>query len=107
MLTLLSIGSAFLAYGISIWVGAERPVRYYTILIIFMFLYGLLTYVVGDIEYLRYRKKVGEHRPALTEEEKVKLISLRLPFIISLVVTSIVFFVFFFIYLFTKSWPFL
>lgn len=107
MLTLLSVGSSFLVYGISIWVGAERPVRYYTILIFFMFLYGLLAYVVGDIEYLRYRKRVGEHRPAITEEEKVKLISLRLPFIISLGVTSAVFAVFFVVYLFTKTWPLL
>ena len=107
MLTLLSVGSSFLAYGISIWVGAERPVRYYTILMIFMFLYGLLAYVVGDIEYLRYRKRVGEHRPAITEEERIKLISLRLPFIVSLIVTTLVFAVFFVIYLFTKSWPLL
>ena len=107
MLTALSVGISFLSYGISIWVGNEKPFPYYITMLVFCFLYGLLAYVVGDIEYIRYKKKVDEVHPTLPNEEKEKILNLRLPFIISLIFTILVLGVLFIISLFMKRWPLL
>ena len=107
MFTVLSVGASFLAYGISIWIGAERPFPYYVVFLAFIFLYGFFAYLFGDLEYLRYKKKVGEMNPSLSEEEKEKILNLRLPFIISLVLNIIVIGILFIISLFLKHWPLL
>ena len=107
MLTVLSIGSSFLSYGISIWVGASHPFPYYIVMLSFIFLYALLAYIVGDIEYLKIKKAKGEYRPSLTEEEKEKIFNKRLPFIISLILTILCIGVLFIISLFLKHWPLL
>ena len=107
MLTALSIGLSFLSYGISIWVGAAKPFPYYIVMLIFIFLYGLLAYLVGDIEYLKYKKKVGEVHPSVPDEEREKIFLLRLPFIISLIATLLVIGVLFIVSLFIKRWPLL
>ena len=107
MLTVLSVGASFLSYGISIWVGASKPFPYYVIMLIFIFIYGLLAYVIGDLEYLKYKKQVGEYHPSLPEEEKIKILNKRLPFIISLIINLLILGVLFIISLFMKRWPLL
>jgi hypothetical protein len=107
MLTVISVGASFLAYGVSIWLKAEHPFPYYVIMLIFIFLYGFFAYLFGDLEYLRYKKEVGEMRPTLPEEEKEKILNKRLPFIISLIINIIILGVFFIISLFMKRWPLL
>ena len=107
MLTILSVGSSFLNYGISIWVKAEKPFPYYVTMLVFIFLYGFFAYLFGDIEYLRYKKKAGEMNPTLPEEEKEKILNKRLPFIISLIFNILILGILFIIYLFTKNWPLL
>lgn len=107
MLTVLSVGGSFLSYGISIWVGAEKPFPYYVTFLIFIFLYGFFAYLFGDLEYIKYKRKVGEMNPTLPEEEKEKILNLRLPFIISLIINILILGVLFIISLFTKSWPLL
>ena len=107
MLTVISFGASFLAYGVSIWLKAEYPFPYYVIMLIFIFLYGFFAYLFGDLEYLRYKKEVGEMHPTLPEEEKEKILNKRLPFIISLIINIIILGVFFIISLFMKRWPLL
>ena len=107
MLTLLSIGASFLAYGISIWVKAEKPFPYYVVMLVFIFIYGLLAYVFGDLQYLKYKKEKEEFHPSLTEEERMVILSKRLPFIYALIITLLVLAVFFIISLFLKRWPLL
>ena len=107
MLAVLSVGASFLSYGISIWVGAAKPFPYYIVMLSLIFIYGLLAYVVGDIEYLRYKKQVGEYHPSLSEEEKAKIFNKRLPFIISLIINLLIISVLFIISLFMKRWPLL
>ena len=107
MLSILSVGASFLSYGISIWVNAEAPFPYYIVMLTFVFLYGLFAYLFGDIEYLRYKKKVQEINPTLPEEEKEKILNIRLPFIISLIFTILILGVLFIISLFMGRWPLL
>lgn len=107
MLTLLSIGASFLSYGVSIWVGASQPFPYYITMLVFIFIYGLLAYLVGDIEYLRYKKKVGEYKPSLPREERTIILNKRLPFVISLIINLLIIGVLFIISLFMKRWPLL
>ena len=107
MLIVLSIGGSFLSYGISIWVGAEKPFPYYVTMLVFSFLYGFFAYLFGDLEYLRYKKQVGEINPTVPEEEKEKILNKRLPFIIALIFTILVLGVLFIISLFMKRWPLL
>ena len=107
MLTILSVGLSFLSYGISIWVNAETPFPYYVVMLIFIFLYGFFAYLFGDLEYLRYKKRVGEINPTLPDDEKEKILNLRLPFIISLIFTILILGVLFIISLFLKRWPLL
>ncbi len=107
MLCVLSVGASFLAYGISIWVNAKTPFPYYIVLLVFAFLYGFLAYLMGDLEYLRYKKELGEIHPGVTEEEKEKIFMKRLPFIYALIVTLLVLAIFFIISLFLKRWPLL
>lgn len=107
MLTLLSVGASFLSYGISIWVGSEKPFPYYVTMLAFIFVYGFLAYLVGDLEYLRYKKEVGEYHPSISEEEKKTILNKRLPFIISLIINLLIIGVLFIISLFMKRWPLL
>lgn len=107
MLTVLSVGASFLSYGISIWVGATKPFPYYVTMLVFIFLYGFLAYLVGDLEYLNYKKKSGEYHPNVSEEEKEKILNKRLPFIISLIINLLIIGVLFIISLFMKRWPLL
>ena len=107
MLTILSVGLSFLSYGISIWANAEEPFPYYVVMLVFIFLYGFFAYLFGDIEYFRYKKKVGEFNPSLPDKEKEKILNLRLPFIISLIFTILILGVLFIISLFMKKWPLL
>ena len=108
MLTALSIGSSFLAYGISISVGAEKPFPYYIIMLVFIFVYGFLAYLIGDLQYLKYKKEKQEFiSVSLTPEEKEVILQKRLPFIISLVLNLLVIGVLFIISLFLKKWPLL
>ncbi len=98
---------SFLAYGISIWVKASQPFPYYIVMLGFIFLYAVLAYLMGDLEYLRYKKELGEIHPGVSEEEKEKILFKRLPFIYALVITLVVLGVFFIISLFLKRWPLL
>ena len=107
VLSVISIGSSFLAYGISIWAGAAKPFPYYIILLAFIFFYGFFAYLFGDLEYLKYKKKVGEYHPSIPEEERIKILSKRIPFIIALIITFAVLAVLFIISLFLKRWPLL
>ena len=107
MLTALSIGASFLAYGISIWVKAEYPFPYYVIMLIFIFLYGFFAYLFGDLEYLKYKRMSGEMYPSLGEEQKEAIRNKRLPFIYALIANVLVVGVLFIISLFLKRWPLL
>ena len=107
MLTVLSVGATFLSYGISIWVEASKPFPYYVVMLSFIFIYGFLAYLMGDLEYLRYKKEVGEIHPSIPEEERIKILNKRLPFIISLIINLLIIGVLFIISLFMKRWPLL
>lgn len=107
MLVVLSIGSSFLAYGISIWVNSPSRFPYYIVMLIFIFLYGFFAYLFGDLVYLKYKKEKQEYHPSLSNEERLNILSKRVPFIIALLFTLLVLAIFFIISLFLKRWPLL
>lgn len=102
ILVVISIGTSFLISALCNW-----TFPYYIPLVIFSFVYGLASYISGDIMIVRYRHRVQEINPALPFEEQIKAWTARAPFIIALIVTLLVLGTFFVISLFLGKWPFI
>ena len=107
LLSVLSIGGSFLLYGVSIW-NNYVPFPYYISLLIFMFLYALGAYLGGDFIIFRYRNSTDEYDPVTPLEVQIKAWKIRAPFVIALIVTSLVTLVLFIISLcMGGKWPLL
>lgn len=106
-LAAIGVGIPFAVYGICCACGYNQ-FPYYTILLVFAALYGLLSYVSGDIIIYKYKKQKKEILPSeVPLEVREKANDYRAPFALALIVTLLVVAVFFIIYLATKHWPML
>ena len=107
LLTVLGIGLPFLIYVIVKSAnGGLFP--YYIVLFIFVFLYGLLSYVSGDIILIKYKKQVQEINPVYPEDVVNKANDYRSPFVIALVFTLLTLIGLFIAYLaMGNRWPLL
>lgn len=106
LLVVLSIGGSFLAYGIANWTNHPK-FPYYILLLCFLFIYGFLAYLLGDLVIIKYRKEVHEINPPIPEEIENKAWVRRMPFTIALIVTLVVTLILFIASLALGHWPLL
>lgn len=105
LLTGLAFGVAFIPYGVSCSKGSSSKFPYYYILLIFLGIYGLLSYISGDIVIHKYKKSTGDINPVVPKEIEDSAWKYRWPFVFALITVLLVTAVLFIIFLVTKRWP--
>mgnify|MGYP003316554327 CR=1 FL=1 len=106
LLSVFGIGFPFLLFAI-IKSTSGNTFPYYILFFIFVFIFGLLSYVSGDIILAKYKKDSGDINPVYPKEVIDKSNELRSPFVISLVLTLLALAGLFIAYLIMGRWPLL